>query len=190
MSYFNLLKFAHSLWKKKLLKNSRVIDATAGNGHDTAALAQMLGKGELFVFDLQKTALENTKKLLQAKGLWEQPALKIHCFQKSHADFDPLIQKGSIDLAVYNLGYLPHGDKNLTTKTATTLLSLERALKLLKPQGALSIVAYPGHPEGVQESRAVALWFENLKNQEKIKGRLFFSALSEKAPRLFWLEKT
>ena len=54
-------------------------------------------------------------------------------------------------LIVYNLGYLPGSDKLLTTKTSSTLLSVEKALSLIAPNGAISITCYPGHEEGKKE---------------------------------------
>ncbi len=40
-----------------------VIDATMGNGHDTAFLAELVGpSGEVFAFDIQKEALINTEQ--------------------------------------------------------------------------------------------------------------------------------
>ena len=52
---------------------------------------------------------------------------------------------------MYNLGFLPGGDKDLTTVYESTLKSIEKALLLLNPQGILTIAIYPGHQAGKLE---------------------------------------
>jgi hypothetical protein len=51
-------------------------------------------------------------------------------------------------LVAFNLGYLPGGDKEIITRSETTLLALEAAKRILIPQGLISIVVYVGHPGG------------------------------------------
>lgn len=52
-------------------------------------------------------------------------------------------------LVAFNLGYLPGGNKAITTKSETTLQALEAASRILKPGGLISLVVYVGHPGGV-----------------------------------------
>ena len=50
-------------------KGDIVIDATAGNGHDTLALAKLVGlEGTVYAFDIQEIALQKTKTLLEQEG--------------------------------------------------------------------------------------------------------------------------
>jgi hypothetical protein len=56
---------------------------------------------------------------------------------------------------VYNLGYLPGGDKQATTSSSTTLESLKAAAALIVAGGAISVTCYPGHPAGKVEEQAV-----------------------------------
>lgn len=56
---------------------------------------------------------------------------------------------------MFNLGYLPGGDKSLITKVATTLSALQQALELLAEDGVLTAVIYPGHEGGRDEADAV-----------------------------------
>ncbi len=65
-------------------------------------------------------------------------------------------------LIIYNLGYLPRGDKTITTKVDTTIASLKSALPLIKPGGAVSVTCYPGHPEGAIEEKEIRLWSKQL----------------------------
>ncbi|MCH9609062.1 MAG: hypothetical protein S4CHLAM45_08230 [Chlamydiales bacterium] len=140
----------YSLWKSHLKPGDLIIDATIGNGHDTLLLAKILaGDGTLIGYDIQKKAIESTEKKLLTLFPHERKIISLK--QKSHANFD---EQGAA-LIVYNLGYLPTGDKKITTLTETTLQSLESAFSILDKNGMLSIMCYPGHGEGEKEERAI-----------------------------------
>lgn len=47
------------------------------------------------------------------------------------------------------------------TKPNTTLAGLAAGCRLLRPGGLLVVVAYPGHPVGVAEARAVCEWMHS-----------------------------
>jgi methylase of polypeptide subunit release factors len=153
------LALAHTYWKKHLLPTDFAIDMTCGNGHDTLVLHQLLPEGEVFAFDIQPSALQNTEERLQA----HRGGCKVRLFLHSHANWDeahPLPQAPR--LIVYNLGYLPGSDKTVTTQTASTLQSLAKAIAALSIDGALSITCYPGHLIGKQEEKAVLDWASEL----------------------------
>ena len=63
---------------------------------------------------------------------------------------------------VFNLGYLPGGDKEITTHTESTLCALQAALELLRVDGLLCVTVYWGHPSGREEREAVLRWAKNL----------------------------
>lgn len=153
------LDAAHALWQKNLHENDTAIDATAGNGHDTLILSRIIKSGKLYAIDIQAEALEKTKEKINQENPSYEPIVYINA---SHATFPNTIPLHSVRLIVYNLGYLPGGDKNLTTKTSSTLISLENAIDLLMPGGALSLMLYPGHTEGEIEARAVVEFAKNL----------------------------
>ena len=56
---------------------------------------------------------------------------------------------------MFNLGYLPGGDKRITTRAATTVRALADAARLVTPGGLLTALVYRGHPGGPQEAAAV-----------------------------------
>lgn len=61
----NSIQLAHCLLKDRLNKAKIIVDATAGNGNDTLFLAQnALNNAQIYAFDIQKEAIENTKALL------------------------------------------------------------------------------------------------------------------------------
>lgn len=147
------LTLAHTYWRRHLKPHDLVVDATAGNGYDTATLAALLNhSGHLTAYDTQQAALDATS---QKTSSYSNITLKL----SSHENID----EKDLALVVYNLGYLPGGDKSITTQTSTTLLSLERAYQGLKLGGALSIMCYPGHLEGALEQAAILQWLRRFK---------------------------
>lgn len=127
-----------------------VIDATAGNGYDTLFLAQRVGPhGQVYAFDIQPVALERTAVRLDAAGV-----TNVRLIQGNHADMVSLVAEehyGRIATIMFNLGYLPRGDKSIITKTLSTRAALDAALRLLRIGGTLTVLAYPRHPGGLQE---------------------------------------
>lgn len=151
---------AHTLWQTLLEPSDTAIDATAGNGHDSSLLFNLLQNGKLYVFDIQEEAIQKTKlKISQEKS-----NCQVEFICGSHASFPEAIKPESVKLIIYNLGYLPGGDKQITTLTSSTLLSLQNALPLVSNNGVISITLYPGHPEGYKEAEAVLDFAKSLKN--------------------------
>lgn len=158
------VSWAHTLWDKFISPGDQVVDATCGNGHDTSYLAQAVLTGEqgrVWAIDLQQRAIDTTAQLLK-ESLTEAQLQRVDLVQGSHAPLPDAIEPESIQLIVYNLGYLPGADKTLTTFKESTLHSLQQALTLVKPGGAISVTCYPGHPEGKIEQEAVLEWASTL----------------------------
>ena len=135
-------------------------DATCGNGHDTLRLAKM-GPSKLYAFDIQSDAIENTRRLLISEGFG--PQLKdgtIELIRDSHENMRDHIGKSAhtaapVDVIIFNLGYLPGGDKHITTGESSTRKAAEASLTLLAKDGLLCITMYSGHPEGQREKEAL-----------------------------------
>lgn len=88
-------------------------------------------------------------------------AVSVVLLHTSHANIAqavPQSWRGNVCAITFNLGYLPGGDKEIVTHTASTLQALENALPLLSPDGLLSVLCYRGHGEGAQETAAIADW--------------------------------
>ena len=139
----------------------RVIDATLGNGHDTCMLAALVGEqGRVYGFDIQQGAVERTRAALQEKGLLDR--CELHAVGHEHVSeyvAEP------VRAAVFNLGWLPGGDKAVTTRWETTRVAVEACLTLLERGGVCTICAYPGHAEGDRERHALTDWLAALRPQ-------------------------
>ena len=158
----NILPFVHSLLSQHLKAGDCVADCTAGNGNDTLFLAKTVGKmGKVFAFDIQETALKNTEKRLQNADELQQVQLILD----GHQNIDRYIST-PLDAVMFNLGYLPQGDKNCTTQTNSTLTAIQKSLKLLRKNGILSVVLYSGHESGLLECQAVEAFSGSLKQQD------------------------
>jgi len=132
----NLVKItelSHELLAKT--KNARIaIDMTCGNGQDTIFLAEI--SKEVYAFDIQEIAINNTKRLLK-----ENKIDNVIVKKESHELFDIYVNT-PFDIAIYNLGFLPGGDKKIKTEALTVIKSLEKAVSLLANDGRIIIVIY------------------------------------------------
>lgn len=155
-----LTRLVHELLATTLQPGDLAVDATAGNGHDTLYLAQRVSPGgRVYAFDVQHRALDATAGKLYAAGLRDSVSLcrtgHQNLLQRVPGDW-----RGRVAAITFNLGYLPGGDKEITTGAASTREALEQALQLLKSGGVLSVLAYRGHPGGAQEADTVQRWLE------------------------------
>lgn len=183
------LSLAKSSISQFLKKGDCVIDATCGNGHDTLFLAQLIltdDSGHVYGYDIQEQALDSTRLLLK-NSLSKSLLDKITLFHKSHENFSDIPSSIPIRLIVYNLGYLPKGDKSITTLKETSLKSIQNGLKKISPKGALCITCYPGHAEGKQEEKMILDYLKTLPKEDwKV---LFHQQLNRPlSPSFIWLE--
>ena len=160
------IHLAHDAVRSVVQPGDHVVDATAGNGHDTVFLAELVGEGGLVTaFDIQDQALATTWQRLETAELKGRVALV-------HQGHETMVQHCEPGLAavMFNLGYLPSADHAVITTEKTTLSALEQAFSLLKEGGMLTCLCYPGHPGGEQEAETVTHWFRAQSNVAKITG--------------------
>jgi hypothetical protein len=82
-----------------------------------------------------------------------------------HADMTAALPAGSaggVGAVMFNLGYRPGGDKSFATSPASSRTALGIALRLLRPGGVLTVVAYSGHPGGAEETAVVQRFMESM----------------------------
>ncbi len=145
---FQLLDIAKSfLSQAKIEPDGVLADFTMGNGHDTLYLCSLVPMGTVYAFDIQKQALVNTRERLSRAEITANAVL-IH---DSHENAKKYID-GEIDAGMFNLGYLPGGDKSVHTMHQSTLCAVKDAISMLKKGGLLVISVYPGHEEGRVEA--------------------------------------
>lgn len=148
----SLLLQAHDLVLDVLEHGDAAVDATLGNGHDTLFLARCVGSaGKVFGFDVQQAAVGNTRKRLDDAGV-DSGCYVLFC--ESHADMALHIST-KVKAVMFNLGYLPGGDKKMITQAHSTVAALSAAIDLLSSGGILTVMCYPGHDGGANEAGLV-----------------------------------
>ncbi len=175
-------EMAHRLLRERLKPGDQAIDATVGNGHDTLFLAEQVGpEGHVYGFDVQESAIEKTRQ--RTAGLTN---ITLRCL--SHELLDESVSD-PVSAITFNLGYLPGGDKSITTKPETTLVALRNSVKILKEGGLLTIVAYIGHEGGLGESNTIANWASSLDQSVFSVVRYEFTNQCNTPPFLIAVEK-
>lgn len=183
------LKSARYLAREVILRavepGDTVVDATMGNGHDTQMLCETVGpEGRVYAFDVQAQAVEETRKRLREQGLDGRAELIL----AGHEHMAEYVQ-GSVKAVMFNLGWLPGGDHEVTTRWETTRTAVESALNLLSPLGVLVICAYPGHAEGEREKQELTAFLGALDNRRyNVLHQRFLNA-GPGAPECFVIQK-
>ncbi|MFF2888987.1 class I SAM-dependent methyltransferase [Paenibacillus sp. NPDC057967] len=188
MGFLSVLSMAHKWTSERAGSGDAVIDATAGGGVDTLALAELVGsKGIVYAFDIQQSALDRTRERLEAAGGLPQVQLLL----QDHAGMANAVAPehvGQIAAIMFNLGYLPGSDQSIVTQPESTIEALQAAMGLLRPGGILTCVLYPGHPGGDLEAAAVDEWTAGLP-QSLGQAVLYRQPQRSAAPYLIAVEK-
>ena len=156
---------SHSIIENHLEKKIIAIDATLGNGYDTDFLCERFEK--VYSFDVQEEA----------------------CLNDSHHKFDEYVIEDKVNCIMYNLGFLPGSNKEITTLAKTTMKSIEAGLELLDSNGIMTIAIYRGHSEGKNEENFIMEYVRNLP--KNIYGVMLHEYLNraKSAPLLIVIEK-
>ena len=171
----NISELAHNIVKAHCPNTNLAIDATLGNGYDTDFLSRIFRK--VYAFDIQSDVIDQNK----AKGL-----KNVEYILDSHENFIKYIT--SADCIMYNLGFLPGGDKSITTLTSSTISSMQMATNILNSNGIISIAIYEGHQEGRREKDAIMNFVSTLPKNKF--GVMSHSVINrENAPSLIIIEK-
>ncbi|WP_323704529.1 class I SAM-dependent methyltransferase [Mammaliicoccus sp. Dog046] len=155
-----ILPFARKLITSHINDSSIVVDATCGNGNDTYFLANQVPNGHVYAFDIQKAAIESTK--LKTASF---DHITYHQTGHEHAATIVKNNHDGIDASIFNLGYLPKGDKNITTHALTTIEAIQSLFEITNKNGIIVLVVYPGHPEGQIESNEVREFVQSIDQQ-------------------------
>ena len=129
------------------------IDATCGNGGDTAFLCRLAGpEGRVLGFDIQPEAIASTRKHLEQLGV---PAARYELHCQSHADLLQVVQPGTADAVMFNFGWLPGADHAVFSTAQSSIPALQAALEAVRPGGVVSAILYSGQVIGTDEKQTV-----------------------------------
>lgn len=173
----NLTKLAHDLIDdhfdiseqeenaKKHQPIGIAIDATCGNGNDSAFLAERAN--QLLCFDIQSRAITQTQQLLATK----QFDCAVECIETSHENLlEQATRRGinnDVDIVMFNLGFLPKSNNlEITTTQNSSVQALKQSMQCLSNRGLISLLCYRGHPGGPEEFDAIKALLEKAKRDD------------------------
>ncbi len=189
MKLKGILPFARILLEQALKPGDTAVDATAGNGHDSCYLAELVGTtGHVYSFDVQEQAIESTRERLRSQELLDRVSL--HQTGHEHAvDHIQSAHVSSLKAAIFNLGYLPGGDKQITTQAQTTIKAITRLFEVMSSESVIVLVIYHGHPEGAVEKDDVLHFVEQLPQDKAHVLRYGFINQKNAPPFIVAIEK-
>ncbi len=201
---------AQAICEKYLKEHDTAVDCTCGRGYDTRFLAGLCRK--VYSFDIQQEAIESAERLLDDSGIsweaWEirnepikqgergrfgacaeaESQAKVTFINDSHVNMKNYVSEEPA-VIIFNLGYLPGGDKSITTRKDTTATAVKEAVETVKAGGIVCITVYPGHEEGAAEKEELKRFAETL---EKSRFHCVYADMLNQghaAPEILWITR-
>ena len=160
--YQNAIELSHEYIERTVASKDTVIDATAGNGNDTLFLANLVGDGgKVYAFDIQKSAVENTKKRLSDAGVSD----RCEVILDGHQNMKKYVT-GPVKAVMFNFGYLPGGDHSIFTSAETSIPAINAAMELISDDGIITLAIYYGGDSGFEEHDALLNYLKTISNKE------------------------
>lgn len=183
--FINAVEISKKICELKLKDGDIAVDCTMGNGNDTAFLCSLVGEnGRVYAFDIQENAIVNTRNKLLKLNLLERAELIFD----GHENVDKYI-KENVKLVIFNLGYLPKGNHEITTKMETTVAAVKKCLNILELNGIILLVIYHGHKNGKEEKEALENFTSHLNQKEYNVAKLSFTNQINNPPELICIER-
>lgn len=163
MKNYQITSWVHHFMEDHVQEGDFCIDATMGNGNDTALLSRLVGAaGRVVAFDIQQLALDNTKAKLEMEKCPGNYELVLD----SHEKMGDYAEEGSVSCIAFNLGYLPGGDHGKATKAQSSIRAIQTGLGLLKKKGMMTVCIYSGGDSGFEEKDAVLSYLKELDSKK------------------------
>jgi len=163
MQNYQITNWVHHFIEDHVQAGDICIDATMGNGNDTALLSTLAGEsGKVIAFDIQQMALENTAKKLEKEAC----PVNYQLVLESHENIKNYAKENTVSCITFNLGYLPGGDHSKATKGESSIRAIETGLSLLKKNGLMTVCIYSGGDSGFEEKDAVLAYLKALDSKK------------------------
>jgi 16S rRNA C1402 N4-methylase RsmH len=186
VKYGKIVDFVHLLIKESYGEKNELsfIDATCGNGFDALFLCKVARScGHVMAFDIQNQAIERTTTLLESNLQYKNYKI----IKDSHEFCNKYITE-KIDAALFNLGYLPFSDKQVTTEPKITINAINNLLSMLKTDGRIYITTYITHDTG-QEMKEINKYLTSLDKKDYNVINMKIINKENSPPELFIIEK-
>ena len=147
------VRFVQDFLAARLAHPQLCVDATCGNGGDTAFLCGLTAPaGRVLAFDVQPAAIASTRARLARANV---PTDRYALICGSHADLLQYVQPGTADAVMFNFGWLPGADHGVFSTAQSSIPALQAALQAVRPGGIVSAILYSGAVIGSDEKQAV-----------------------------------
>ncbi len=175
----SILNRVNLIYERFIKPGDIVVDATCGNGNDTLALSKLAK--DVYAFDVQTGAINNTKEILK-----KNERNNVTLINDSHEYIDKYLKKykRKISLITFNLGYLPSGNKKIMTNHKSTVNAIKKGLNLLNKKGIILVTCYP-HEEGKKEAKEII----NYLTDNKIAYKIYRNTNNNNAPFLIEIKE-
>ena len=128
MKNYQITNWVHHFIKDHVKEGDICIDATMGNGNDTALFSKLVGEtGKVIAFDIQEMALENTK----AKLIKEECPFNYELILNSHETMREYAKKESVScIASFSLsiGYTVDNPSTRTLPASINLIESSKSI--------------------------------------------------------------
>ena len=163
MKSYQITSWVHHFLEDHVQPGDLCIDATMGNGNDTALLSRLAGEnGRVLAFDIQQLALDHTEEKLKKEGCPKNWELVL----ASHENMGDFAEENTVSCITFNLGYLPDGDHTKATRGESSIRAIETGLSLLKKKGLMTVCIYSGGDSGFEEKEAVLSYVKGLDSKK------------------------
>jgi len=158
----------HQILSQYLKPGDCAVDMTVGNGWDTLFLSKAVEEaGQVFGFDIQKEAIEQTDARINNNN----PTKNYTLINSCHTEFEqkiPRVFYQKIKAFTFNLGYLPHSNKEIITQPHSSRYAVDKSYQWLAEDGVMTIITYQGHSGGMEETETVLDWAQNVPTHHQI----------------------
>ena len=186
IKYGQIVDFVHFLVDNSYNNKEglTLIDATAGNGLDTLFLCKLVkDKGYVYAFDIQEDAINRTKDLLE-----NNVCTNCKLIVDSDENVLEYIEDRQIDVALFNLGYLPNSDKKVRTNFNSSISAIKNIISRLSNQGRIFISAYKLHDNG-EEASNIHKFISSLNKREYNVIQIKLLNKENSPPEIYIIEK-
>ena len=169
INYSQITEWCHTVIASTASKEGFYIDATMGKGNDTLFFCEFAGvRGRVLAFDIQEEALAATEERLVKSGYvpGRTEASRIRLVLDGHEHMDRYAEDETVDVVCFNFGYLPGGDHRIATRPETSILAIEKGLRILKHGGMMSLCIYSGGDTGFEEKDRILDYLKKIPSGE------------------------
>lgn len=151
----SIVEQSHEFLVPSLHRAAVCIDATMGHGKDSLFFLKHNVK-RVYAYEIQEDVYDKTVEKVNDK--------RLVAYLKGHESMDEDVHE-EVDAIVFNFGYCPGKDEDITTLANTSLIAVQKAMDLLKVKGRMVLVMYP-HDKGLVEAKVIEGYLDDVDHNK------------------------